>query len=488
MTAAAAAAIHSNESAASASSAKTSTDDTRADVDGTATSPKVSLAARLALSAGMNKGFKSIADIAKPALDKRLAGFTKRVMERSPLDGAMFASAKARDEGRRVLNEGEQLLARLYARDHDGMVTARALMVGSNKAIKAMMGAAETLENEAAKARTSLQIDQQALLKAKNSSVSGLVAERDTLKSILLGELRDVETDTTFSITALLDKVQRIERAMARQGDLLGTNVRELGEELELLKRTHADYVEKAESKERRLANEIARLCETIDRLNLERQQENDEHARTHAEAVERYENELATRNRMIAERDEEIRILKGSLEGTAKSMAQKMSDLQREKELREQRLKEENEQAVERGRRASIEFQQRLTQLQVEKEEEEKKLSETLESTRQDGERQAESLRLKLEKMRKLQELALGVGGGDGGGDNEGRPSPRGRQLLYWESLKSKSRETSSMTWRGQDVFAHEVQPGPASEMSRQDREAKPRRASVKPSKSSRK
>ena len=66
MTAAAAAAIHSNESAASASSAKTSTDDTRADVDGTATSPKS--ASQLAGAiAGMNKGFKSIADIAKPA-------------------------------------------------------------------------------------------------------------------------------------------------------------------------------------------------------------------------------------------------------------------------------------------------------------------------------------------------------------------------------------------------------------------------------------
>ena len=120
-------------------------------------------------------------------------------------------------------------------------------------------------------------------------------------------------------------------------------------------------------------------------------------------------------------------------------------------------------------------------------------------------SERQKESLTLKIEKMRKLQELALGGVGSNGGAgraesassepantvnvlgiatpsprssltptsrlplsltvvaaqvaDRRGsRPSSRGRQLLYWESLKSKSKETSSMSWRGNDTFAHEM------------------------------
>ena len=34
--------------------------------------------------------------------------------------------------------------------------------------------------------------------------------------------------------------------------------------------------------------------------------------------------------------------------------------------------------------------------------------------------------------------------------------PSSQGRQYLYWESLKSNRRAQSSMSWRGQDVFAH--------------------------------
>lgn len=59
---------------------------------------------------------------------------------------------------------------------------------------------------------------------------------------------------------------------------------------------------------------------------------------------------------------------------------------------------------------------------------------------------------------MRKLQELALGGLATDGGAVVGGKaPSSRGRQLLYYESLKNNQRESSSMSWRGNDVFAHE-------------------------------
>jgi hypothetical protein len=78
---------------------------------------------------------------------------------------------------------------------------------------------------------------------------------------------------------------------------------------------------------------------------------------------------------------------------------------------------------------------------------------------------------------MRKLQELALGGVGGAGpsssaangkgaasaGGGVGRRPSTRGRQLLYWESLKSKAQDGPSMSWRGGNEFAHEQPAGPA-------------------------
>ena len=51
-----------------------------------------------------------------------------------------------------------------------------------------------------------------------------------------------------------------------------------------------------------------------------------------------------------------------------------------------------------------------------------------------------------------------------------------RGRQLLYWESMKSKARESPSMSWRGANEFAHE-QPDKKGETSRQAEGDAPRK-----------
>ena len=101
-----------------------------------------------------------------------------------------------------------------------------------------------------------------------------------------------------------------------------------------------------------------------------------------------------------------------------------------------------------------------RLEALEREKAAKEAALARGVAEAKEKADRQKSALNVKIEKMRKLQELALGSGVGDEAGDCGApvrKPSPRGRQLLYWEALKSKNKETSSMSWRGQDVFAHE-------------------------------
>jgi hypothetical protein len=52
------------------------------------------------------------------------------------------------------------------------------------------------------------------------------------------------------------------------------------------------------------------------------------------------------------------------------------------------------------------------------------------------------------------------GLAGEDGSPQTTGKPkapSTRGRQLLYFEALKNKNAEKSSISWRGNDVWAHE-------------------------------
>ena len=159
--------------------------------------PPASLATRLALAAGIGRGIKSIADVAKPAIRASRA----RSAAATPLDGALKASAVARDEGRRAMAESELNLAKMYARDHDGMIVARGLLVGVTKALTRLCSAVETLEQETNKARAKLMDDAAALATAKTSSISVLMAEREALVETTVEELRAIETDSNFSLT-----------------------------------------------------------------------------------------------------------------------------------------------------------------------------------------------------------------------------------------------------------------------------------------------
>ena len=74
------------------------------------------------------------------------SGLAKKLVTQSPLDAAMRNSFISREEAKRAMAEGEINLTKMYARDHDGMVQARALLVGANKALTKLMGAADSLE------------------------------------------------------------------------------------------------------------------------------------------------------------------------------------------------------------------------------------------------------------------------------------------------------------------------------------------------------
>jgi hypothetical protein len=171
--------------------------------------------------------------------------------------------------------------------------------------------------------------------------------------------------------------------------------------------------------------------------------------------------NALADKQQAIHERDTTILELRATLSGTTSSLNSKLHDLAREKAEREQRLEKEKQELAESGRRATMELDQRLSMLRIEKEQKEQAMAQELERSHLESVKQAETLKSKIEKMRKLQELALGgLAGEDGSPQTTGKPkapSTRGRQLLYFEALKNKSAEKSSISWRGNDVWAHE-------------------------------
>jgi hypothetical protein len=329
------------------------------------------LSARLALAAGLTKGIKNIAELAKPMIK---AGGKKHA---SPLDACLTGSARTREESKRAMAESEQNLVKMYARDHDGLVTARALLVGCTKALTRMCAAAEALEVEASKARAQMLGDQDALAHAKSASISVLTAERDMMMQTLRTEISNIENDTNFSLTILLANLNRTEGKMAYEGEQASDAIRALERELQQARTLHVEYKAAAETKETRLSHEIARLCGQVDRLKEERRRADEEHAKMHAEVVKNMSAMLADKQRTIDEKEMDIRELEAKLDGTSATLTNQLRDLAREKELREQRLREENAQAAERSKRANAVWTQQMSTLKAEKEERERVLAQ---------------------------------------------------------------------------------------------------------------
>lgn len=324
---------------------------------------KGGLAARLGLAAGVGKGLR-LADLAKPALKSKAAA--AKLMNKPPLDVALIEAKHSRVDAKRAIAEGEQNLNKMYARDHDGMVTARALLVGANRAVARLMLSMEELEVQASDARDKLVRDASALRVASSASIEGLTAEREMLSHLLLGEIHLIETDTTFSLSKLMSTVRQAAEDMAALDHRLSTELAHVKKQLDESRQAHARTTESAEKNEARLSAEIARLCGVVEGLKADGERAAAEHASMHAQVVRTMSTHLADKTRTINQRDENIAHLKTELDGTNKHLNGKLQTLAREKAEREARLEEEKQKAIEEGQRETQSREQRLAKLQA--------------------------------------------------------------------------------------------------------------------------
>jgi len=372
---------------------------------------------------------------------------------------AVHDSTKARQEAKQAIAQGEINLNKLYARDHDGMVTARGLLVGTTRAMNRLLQTTELLEAEASSARQKLVEDQRALRDASSHSIEQLMAHREMLLTTMRIELESIETDTSFSINTLMATNHKHKLSYAVLDERLLSETELLQAELEQRKQTFERYKANAERTEARFGAEVARLCGVVEQMKKDMAQQQQEARDAHDTLARNMSNQLADKQQRLDESEATVVELRETLDGTSATLNGKLRDLTKETAEKEQRLEQEKQDLAERGRRATMELDQRLSMLKVEKEKQETHLAAELERTQTESMKQAETLKMKIEKMRKLQELALGgVAGDDGSPAPSSRmPSTRGRQLLYYESLKGKGKEGSSMSWRGNDVWAHE-------------------------------
>ena len=180
----------------------------------------------------------SIASIAKPMMMQMK--FANKVRQRDPLDIAISASGRARADATKAMDDAGQKVEEFFKGHHDDQLKARALLAQSNKALVAMQKVAETLEKEASEARRKLLEDQAALGEAKSTSIKDLTAEREALIATYRSELYHSENDASMSISALLDRLEKLEQRRADEYAALSkklsehiTNEEHLAQELQ---------------------------------------------------------------------------------------------------------------------------------------------------------------------------------------------------------------------------------------------------------------
>ena len=123
----------------------------------------------------------------------------------------------------------------------------------------------------------------------------------------------------------------------------------------------------------------------------------------------------------MVARYEEQLRTLRREAESEASSLQGNLGELQRQKTLQGEEL------------------MATLRTLSAEKEESERSLMEKLKQQEAAAEQEKAMLRSRADRLSRLQDQAIAAGG-----------STKARAMLYWESMKSKTRLASSIPWRG--------------------------------------
>ena len=269
------------------------------------------------------RGIKSIAEIAKPSMS---TGLARRLITQMPLHASIGSSSRAREDSKRAMAEGDLNLNKMYSRDPEGKFQARALLVGTNKALTRLAAAAEALEAEAVLAHEKLQADHAALSAAKQSSISMLTAEREANLRSLRNEIRHVETDTAFSLQTLSESLQMARSALANQGAALTSERDGIMHSLRQRGLEHSELHYNATNIESRLSTEVARLCLEADGLRSDAERAAAERQEMHASVVTTMSNALAEKQRAIEGKDSRIYELEMQLVGTQTSMDHEVS------------------------------------------------------------------------------------------------------------------------------------------------------------------
>lgn len=347
------------------------------------------------------------------------------------MDEAMRNTLRARENGRRALEESEETLNKMFSHDPEDRHAARAVLLGPTNALNKLMATTEAFEQEAAFVLAKQREDAQALLEAGSASARMLHGEREANIAILTKELHLIETDATFSIKALLEEVRegndliKLTQQTVRQKDAaIASLTAEVDhfrrEAVERAKREKAEEAEATaeweaeEAKKRELQQQVSSLKRELEAFKEATKAES---AAAAAAAAARHKEELQKlraeldkegkhQNARLREQQRQLEELERSKREAAEKMKGSMSELEQEQKLRERRLREEKAALREAAEEAERAAKARAAQMDSELEKARK--NKAAMAALAEKEQEVNRLKAEINRMRRLQESAL--------------------------------------------------------------------------------
>ena len=353
---------------------------------------------------------------------------SKRVNE------AIAASSFARHESERTCESGALQLEQAFLPNDPGRMTARALMVQYQRSSAKLRGAVTKLEEEAAAAESTHAADVRALN-------ARLQAQREALTECLVKELRNTEEEDETSIRSLRSHLMRTETARLRDVTERDATIESLRDELFLtnknLDKEKKERAKENEEKDHRIAtleHECGRLGLDLASLDKAKREEQQRLALQLADEGADKEEQLRRRQEAADALNKNSQEMKETLEGQLAMLRAQMNDALSDAAKRYSTL--ENEKAMSEAR-----LQTELNETNSAKSESEERWEERYKKLEQLKLQETTMLKNRVERLSKLQDAALNPSAG-----------ARGRALLFIESMKSKARQQSSISFRGED------------------------------------
>jgi hypothetical protein len=325
-------------------------------------------------------------------------------------DAAMKATAKARADGKRALEEVDDKLSQNYrASDHEGKHTARVVLAAPCKRLNDLIAECEVLEAEARK-----WVERAHCLKA----------ERDVLAACFSAEMSNIETQGDHSLRALSEDLER--ESDGRSVDV--SRMLERVSHAEARERTAAAEAAEARAEAAASAASAADAASVNSSLRKERERLLAAHAAVLAGERAAAASGAARLRETIELRDGDISRLRQLLHDekrqgvrTSRAMTEEMSEREASKhrevtELRAQQEEMRKEAAERLGTvtEAKVREQQRATAERERLVREERELARRAAARHAAVEQQkgseARAMQARIAKMERMQQMALGI------------------------------------------------------------------------------